>query len=207
MRRRLIAAWLAAVAVPAVGATVPNEALRLRADLIRNARAVWGINAPVARFAAQIQQESAWRPAARSRYAEGLAQFTPATAAWIAQAYPRLGAAAPYSPQWAIRALVTYDRHLYLRILPRQGRVEACDRWAMTLSAYNGGLGWVGRDRALAARAGADPDRWWRHVERYSPRADWARRENRDYPRRILLRWEPIYRQAGWPGEAVCWHV
>ncbi len=28
--------------------------------------------------------------------------------------------------------------------------------------------------------------------------------ENTGYPRRILLRWEPIYLAAHWPGRAVC---
>ena len=180
----------------------PAVALKYRPALIRASHVVWGINAPVAVFAAQIQQESAWREAVCSPFACGLTQFTPETADWIAGHYPEeLGAedarAARFDPQWSIQALVRYDRHLYDRI---QAAGE-CDRMAMTLSAYNGGPGWVTRDKALAQRNGADPLRWWGHVERYSARAKWAFTENRDYPHRILYTHQPRYR--GW-GRTVC---
>ena len=76
--------------------------------------------------------------------------------------------------------------------------------WAFTLSAYNGGLGWISRDKNRASASGADPARWFGHVEAHSARAGWAFRENRTYVQRILLRLEPAYIAAGWPGEAVC---
>jgi soluble lytic murein transglycosylase-like protein len=176
--------------------SVPRDALQYQRDLTRNARALWGLTAPVATFAAQIHQESGWRPAARSPYASGLAQFTPATADWISQQYAgELSTNQPLNPSWALRALVTYDRHLWLLIVA----VDDCNRMAMTLSAYNGGLGWLLRDISQARLAGADPRKWWNHVERYSRRASWAIAENRGYPRRILLKLERVY--AGWgPG-------
>jgi soluble lytic murein transglycosylase-like protein len=158
------------------------------------ARATWGLNAPVATFAAQVHQESGWRPDARSRFAGGLAQFTPDTAEWISQAYAgELGANQPFNPAWALRALVRYDLHLWALIRA----VSDCDRMAMALAAYNGGLGWVQRDQRLAVAAGADPMRWWGHVERHTARADWAREENRGYPRRILLQLQPRYKAWG----------
>lgn len=185
----------AGLVAPAAAAQVPRAAYEYRADLIRNARAVWGLNAPIALFAAQVHQESAWRPDAQSPYAGGLAQFTPDTADWISQVYPgELAANAPYNPAWALRALVRYDRHLWTRL---DWAASGCDRAAFMLSAYNGGYGWVGRDRRLAAARGADDRRWWNHVERYSPRADWAFDENRGYPRRILLTLQPRYRDWG----------
>lgn len=181
---------------------IPRTADLHRRVLTREAQAQWGLKAPVARFAAQVHQESAWRSEARSAYAGGLAQFTPATAEWISRVYPReLGEQAPYSPKWALRALVVYDRHLYDRI---DDTATDCDRWAMTLSSYNGGGGWLNRDRRLAAASGADPNRWWGSVEHHTARAPWARDENRGYPRRILLNLEPLYLARGWPGEAVC---
>lgn len=186
-------------------AEIPREARAHQRDLVREARIVWGMDAPIARLAGQIHQESGWRADARSKYADGLAQFTPGTAAWISTAYPDLGLPAPFNVRWAIRALVTYDQHLLSRIKPWYARdVPPCDRWAMALAAYNGGPGWITRDRRLAAAAGADPDRWWNHTELHTRRAEWAWRENRDYPRKILLRWEPLYLRAGWPGLAVC---
>jgi hypothetical protein len=180
-------------------ADVPREAVQYQRDLIRNARFAWGIDAPVATFAAQIHQESRWRPAAVSPVgAAGLAQFMPATATWISGAY-RMGAAEPYNPAWALRALVTYDRHLWDRIKA----ADSCSRMAMTLSAYNGGLGWVYRDQQLAARSQIDRGRWFGHVELVNAgRSQAAIRENRGYPRNILMRWQPIY--ANWGGGITC---
>ena len=72
---------------------------------------------------------------------------------------------------------------------------------AFTLSAYNGGQGWVARDKRLAAQRGLDPDRWHNHVAtvnagRSAP--NW--RENRAYPWRILAR-QDAYVRGGWgPG-------
>ena len=60
---------------------IPAQAERYRALLIREARVVWGMDAPVATFAAQIHQESMWRSDAVSRAgAQGLAQFMPKAA-------------------------------------------------------------------------------------------------------------------------------
>jgi soluble lytic murein transglycosylase-like protein len=180
---------------------IPARAERYRSALIRCARAEWGLNAPTATMAAQVHQESAWNPDARSAYAHGLAQFTPSTAAWLPEVAPQVGKADPYNPGWALRALAAYDRWLHRRITDTE---NPCDRWAMVLSAYNGGLGWLGRDRRLARASGLDPARWWAQVETVNAgRADWAIRENRAYPRRILLLLEPLYESAGW-GKGVC---
>lgn len=178
---------------------VPRDALRHQRDLTRNARAVWGMDAPVATFAAQIHQESRWRTDAQSPVgAQGIAQFMPATATWISGAY-RMGEAQPYNTGWALRALVTYDRWLWDRVQA----ADACSHMAMSLSAYNGGPGWVYRDQALAAQRGADRLRWFGHVERFNAGRSAANfAENRDYPRVILTRWQPLY--AAWGGGIKC---
>lgn len=183
----------------AMAADVPQAAKHYQRDLTRQARAVWGMDAPVAAFAAQIHQESRWRTDARSPVgAQGIAQFMPATATWISGAY-RWGEAQPYNPGWALRALVTYDRHLWERVQAS----DACSRMAMALSAYNGGLGWVYRDQKLAAQHGADRARWFGQVERFNAGRSAANfAENRGYPRVILTRWQPIY--AGWGGGVQC---
>lgn len=203
-RAALIAAALVSAAVSAEGkAGIPQRANAYKRDLVRVAHTHWGLNAPVSLFAGQIHQESAWRTNAQSRYADGLAQFTPKTAEWITSIYPKaLGDnAAPFSPHWALTAMVLYDRRLYGAV----DAATACDRWAFALSAYNGGLGWVYRDKRLCDDAeGCDGNRWWDNVEHHTNRADWAQHENRDYPRRILYRHEPMYRRAGWPGAPVC---
>lgn len=190
--------WLIGLSVQDAGAAqIPAEAERHRGYLTREARFVWGMGAPVATFGAQVHQESAWKPDARSRFAAGLAQFTPGTADWIGGVYPDLAHRAPLDPRWALRALVRYDRWLWDRL----DAASACDRMAFTLAGYNGGLGWIAREKRAAASVGADPDRWWAQVERHCLRAEWACRENRDYPRKILLGWQPLY--AAWgPGVA-----
>lgn len=175
----------------------PRASLRYRRDLIRNARFIWGLNAPIATFAGQIHQESAWNPNARSPYAGGLAQFTPDTAKWISGVYRKdLGDNQPYNPTWALRALVYYDLYLW----DRTSGATQCDHMAAGLSAYNGGLGWVNRDKRLAKSKGTDPEVWFgpNGVEQFNAgRGAAFFKENRDYPRRILLRNQYIYSSWG----------
>lgn len=195
---------LAGACLPAhaVADEIPRTAEQYRRLLVRSAHAGWGLDAPIATLASQVHQESHWNAAARSAVgAQGLAQFMPATADWMADLYPAsLGANQPLSPSWALRALVVYDRWLY----ERNQATSDCDRWAFALSGYNGGQGWVNRDRALASAKGADKLAWFDSVERFNAGRSIANfRENRVYPRRILLRWEPLYVSAGW-GDGVC---
>lgn len=184
-------------------ANIPDRAYKYRSFLIRQAHFEYGLDAPIPMFAAQIHQESAWRPEVSSPYADGLTQFTPSTAKWIAEIYPSLGAADVFNPKWAIRAMLKYDKHLYNLL---GDSYSECDRWAFTLSSYNGGYGWVKRDKRLALAAGDDPTRWWDHVEKYSNRADWAIEENREYPKRILYRNQQFYidDMNRWVGKAIC---
>jgi len=169
---------------------IPRAAEQFRRSLIANARTVWGLNAPVAVFAGQVHQESGFRADAMSAYAHGLAQFTPATAKDMGRWYPELAEVDAFNPSWALRALVRLDRRLY-DLEPRAA--TDCDRWALTLSAYNGGRGWVIKQKAATTAAGSDPTRWFGHVERYRVRAPWAHEENMMYPRRILLQRQPLY--------------
>lgn len=180
---------------------VPLKAKSYQRLLTRSAHAYWGLNAPLATMAGQVHQESRWQDDAQSPVgAQGLAQFMPATSDWFSTLYPdAIGDNQPFNPGWALRALVLYDRWLFERV----SAADICQRWAMTLSAYNGGLGWVYRDKKLASAKGADPLVWFNSIENYSRRADWARRENRGYVRNILTRWEPLYAAKGW-GTGVC---
>ena len=99
-----------------------------------------------------------------------------------------------------MQALVSYDLWLANRIQAR----SPCEQGALILSAYNGGLGWVIRDRKLASAKGADPLTWFNSVERHNAGRSAANfRENRQYPQLILRRWEPLYIAADW-GQGVC---
>ncbi len=171
-------------------APYPPRANAYKRDLIANAHFVWGLNAPIAAFAGQIHQESAWQPDAKSIYAGGLAQFTPDTAEWISGKYPDLATNQPFEPAWALRALTRYDKELYLRY---QDSKDTCNQWAFTLSAYNGGAGWVNRDKDLAFSNKVDDTTWFGAVERYSKRSAAAIKENRNYPKRILYDLQPLY--------------
>lgn len=187
----LLVLWIAAPAM----AQIPRGAYTYQRALIANVHAVWGLNGPVATMAAQVHQESGWNPDAKSPFAGGLAQFTPDTADWISQKYAtELGTNQPYNPVWALRALARYDKYLYDTMSFAE---TDCDRWAFTLSAYNGGAGWITRDRILTTQNGLNSRRWWNNVEQHTKRAAWAKKENRDYPHRILLLIQPRYTSWG----------
>ncbi len=173
------------------GGNVPRAALKHRAELTRAAHATWGLNAPIPVFAAQIQQESGWNAAALSHVgAQGMAQFMPATAVWWCGMNSLTPAQCqPNNPQWALRALVGYDKWLYDRVW---GDSEY-DRMHATLRAYNGGLGHWQREAAVAASRKRDLidaacGKARRHV--------YHCRENLNYPRRILVIYQPRY--FGW---------
>lgn len=187
---------------PVFAINIPPEARQHQRELTRNARVVWGLGAPVSTFAAQIHQESWWNTGARSPVgAQGLSQFMPATARWITGIYPdQLKDNQPYNPSWSMRALVLYNRWHWQRI---PGAASDCDHMAFVLSAYNGGLGWVQKDRRLATRQGLDASRYWGQVEKVNAgRSTASFRENRGYPLKILRTWQPLYMTAGWgPGE------
>jgi soluble lytic murein transglycosylase-like protein len=180
--------------------TIPAAALKYRSEVIRAARCEAGFDSPVAVFAAQLEQESGWNPEAVSPVgALGLGQFMPATARDMGRTRPDLGPAMPTNPGWAIRALVAYD----LANLRRVRAATVANAWAMALAAYNGGLGWVYRDQALAKRQGLDPATWWGSVETVNAgRTKAAHDENFKYPRAILLKRQPKY--LAWGPGIIC---
>ncbi|WP_322521172.1 lytic transglycosylase domain-containing protein [Guyparkeria halophila] len=188
-----LAAMLAFLSIASgQAAGIPHAAETYQRDLTREANRIWGLGAPVAGFAAQIHAESAWRPDVVSPVgASGLAQFMPATARWICGAYDLPGCETT-NPRWAMRALVTYDRHLYDLC---HGHTD-CDRAWCALRSYNGGLGHYRNEAANAA----DPlDH--RTVDAACGSASRSARhcaENLGYPRRIIYDLQPRYVDAGW---------
>ncbi|XKM14254.1 hypothetical protein RCS94_03555 [Orbaceae bacterium ac157xtp] len=72
------------------------------------------------------------------------------------------------------------------------------------MSAYNGGLGWVNRDRNKANSLGLDSTYYWNVVEQVNASRSVANfKENRVYPQRIIYRWQSLYIADGW-GLGVC---
>lgn len=185
---------------------VPEQAAMYRRFVEQAANEVWGVEASPARLAAQLHQESAWKLRARSPVgAQGLAQFMPATAKWIASVFPdQLGKFDPWDPRQAALAAAIYDNHLLQRVRPiGAGALTTCSQWAFALRAYNGGEKYLLRERAMADHAGASANDWV-HVARYRARSPAAWRENIGYPRQILIKLEPAYLAAGWAGAPTC---
>lgn len=189
-------ALAAALAIPVQLAQPPREALRHRRTLTRLARAEFGVLAPVPAFAAQIHQESAWRADAKSwAGAAGLTQFMPGTATWIVEQYPDLGPVDVFNPRWAMRAMLRYDKWLWLQ-LPRA--LDDCEHFAFVLASYNGGLGWTRRRMAMSST----PTICLGATCRINPGIKPSnQRQNQDYSERVLLRWQPVY--ADW-GRTLC---
>lgn len=177
------------------GAQVPHEAARYRLTLVREAQRQWGLDAPIAALAAQVHQESSWKPEAVSRVgARGLAQFMPSTAVWWCEREAiRKTDCLPHNPTWALRALVGYDLHLYQRAPPR---MSPYDRLWLALRGYNGGEGhWQAEGRTTGLPA---PTR--QQIDAACGRARRAAlhcAENLGYPRRILQQLQPRYSTWG----------
>ena len=198
MRYAFISLLFIFLSIPESNADVPRESLKYKRELIRQSRIIWGLDAPIPLFASQIHQESTWNHLAKSKYAKGLTQFTDSTAEWMIEIFPELKRANVYNPNWSIRAMLLYDSWLDDRIKS----IDDCNQWAMILSSYNGGLTWLNRDKALAEAKGSDPNIWWNHVEKYSNRADWAIRENRNYSKSIIFKHQNLY--ADWGKSYIC---
>ena len=180
--------------------SIPHAAMQYRLTLKREAQLVWGLNAPVATFAAQVHQESRWRSQAVSPVgALGIAQFMPLTAKWLIGIQPaklRLVDSTPLNPTWALRALVTYDRWLFERI---RSTSSSCEHMAFVLSAYNGGLGWVYKRQAMAIKQGGNPAVCLNATCSLNPGVTPSnQRENERYPQIILHQFEPLYTSAHW---------
>jgi soluble lytic murein transglycosylase-like protein len=187
MAMQLLGFMVVAFVGTAQAQSIPREAQRYQLTLKREAQFVWGLQAPVATFAAQVHQESRWRLDARSPVgAVGLAQFMPTTSNWIGGLYPGLNERAPTNPTWALRALVTYDKWLADRIRAD----DECQDMAFALSAYNGGLGWVYKRQKLSPQPGLCLGGTCTINPGITPA---SQRENQQYPTTILLKYEPLY--------------
>lgn len=71
-----------------------------------------------------------------------------------------------FDPVFQLTAIVEMTHGIWRRVV---GSASHEDRWAFTLSSYNGGEAHVRRDRLLCGNTpGCDRDRWFGHVELHS---------------------------------------
>jgi len=159
----------------------PSIMLQYRADLTREAQAVYGLNAPIAMLAGQIWQESGGRANVTAiDLGRGLTQFMDGTIAQIVRVHPELGPANPYNPLWAIRAQTKYMMWINKRV---KGK-DNCEKYSAALKSYNAGLGYVQR----AQKVSPQPDIWYGVTEDI---ASGQSHKNfiysRWYPRQILF--------------------
>lgn len=175
---------LLAIAAP------PPAALKYRAQLTREAQFLYGLSAPIPMFAAQVEQESGWRPGITAwDNGRGLAQFMDPTADTIVRLYPELQAPQPYNAAWALRALVRYDQWLW-----RQVKGDTvCDHWAGAIKGYNAGVGYVRQAQGKSNQPGV-----WFGATEFVPTRQSAKNfeYSRLYPRWILLKRQRNY--VGW---------
>lgn len=176
----------------------PNGARRWRSELVRAAHTVWGLDAPVPVFAAQVHQESVWRSDLVSRVgAAGMGQFMPGTASWWCRVNRMTSEQCrPRNPVWALRALVGYDRWIWDQIgrAPGADEMDPYSRMWATLRGYNGGLGhWQAEARSARSLDRLAVDAACGRAKRHRSHC----RENLDYPQKIMVELQPRYATWG----------
>lgn len=177
---------------------LPAGARRWRGDLVRAAHSVWGLDAPVPVFAAQVHQESRWRSDLVSRVgATGMGQFMPDTASWWCR-LNKMSAeeCRPRNPVWALRALVGYDKWIWDQIgkIPGAGDMDQYSRMWATLRGYNGGPAhWQAEARKAGSFDRLAVDAACGRARRHRSHCP----ENLGYPQKIMVELQPIYSAWG----------
>lgn len=170
---------------------IPAFALKERTTLTREAQFIFGVNAPVPMLAAQLEQESGWKPnITASDLGQGLAQFMQGTVNQIVHIAPELGPANPYDPTWAIRAQSRLNKWNYTKV---KGKND-CERFSAALKAYNAGLGYV----LKAQKKSPDPYTWYTITEDINTNQSSKNFiYSRWYPRVIIFNRQVKYKQWG----------
>jgi hypothetical protein len=126
-------------------------------------------------LAGQVEQESGWKVNAVLKtdreFGAGLAQFTK-TATFDAieelkKNHPNVfgdwSFANPYTPRYQLRGLIVYMHDLSGDI---RGAATPDDNYRMALSAYNGGIGGLRKERLKCSMApSCNPNIWYGNVE------------------------------------------
>lgn len=188
MVKQLIGVLVIGFSLVATANQLPQRAIPLIPVLIEEQKMVYPNHPNPSYLAGQIEQETCitlkhskcWNPRAELKtdreYGFGLSQIT------ITKKFNNFEEAKKwdksisdwqwddrYNPVYQIRALLAYMRNLNDRI---NGVSDSKERYAMALSAYNGGLGGLNKDRVLCkATANCDQSKWFGNVEHTSLKA------------------------------------
>lgn len=179
-------------------ATIPQNAYKYKRLLIKSARqSGFGFNVSpdtIHKLSGQIHAESLWKADAVSwAGATGLSQFMPKTAKWWSEKMG-YGYTDMTNPVWSLRAHSDYMYWLYSR---ESGNTDL-DRWFFTFRDYNGGQGWINRDKRLTTKMGKDKNNY-KDVELFNAgRSKSAFKENVNYPHKIIFKYAPLYEKDGW---------
>lgn len=186
---------------------IPANCERWKRDTIRIAQHEMGLNAPSSLIGSIILKESSCNENAHNaRFgATGLGQFIPNTVTHVRQLSRELRNFNPRDGRQSIQAIIVYLEWSKNTVASRRPVNTQCDRVAFGLSAYNGGAGWVNRDRTICnSVAGCDPGAWFSNTEQHSRRNRGAFRENRDYVSTIINQFTPLFINSGWGGPPIC---
>lgn len=220
--RCILASVILMLIVTAARAAEPPAAAVPVLPLLKAEQMAWWPDHPLpSALGGQVEQESCpslkhwmcWNPKAQLKTSReqgvGLGQIT---RTWRADGTTRFDSLAEMKSQnpralqaWSWNDQSLYDPKLQLRALLlmdlRNWKALAdvpmtSERLAMTLVAYNGGLGGLNQDRvACAGTKGCDRTKWWGHVEHTSLKQKTTLsgyglsffQINREYPRNILF--------------------
>ncbi len=180
------------VSPSAIGATqkIPARAAKYLPILQGEHNAIWP-ESNICIVARQIEHESAWKENATRRESSGAmsyGQMQVLDSTWgeIKGKYPTLLSGEPQvmlQAKWGIRAGLLYD--LMMWNASRFAATEQ-DRYCFMLASYNGGQGWVERDRKLTEQSHKNKNVWFGGVESYSNRSTANYKINRKYVREIM---------------------
>lgn len=181
-------------------ADVPANANIYRIQLRTESQRVMGVNAPVSTLAAQITQESGWRPTVTAwDGGRGLTQFMPKTEKWACEKFRAALAGEPcdaYRPRVAMRLQAAYMKHLLSRVDEYD---DACHRMGFALMGFNSGEAWRIKRQARSADSG----NVWVTASINPGVTPANQRVAQDYPHRVLRVYEPRFVAAGW-GRGAC---
>ena len=189
MRNYFLVAVILLIAVSAFAA-IPQRAYQYFPVLKEEHALIWP-DSDIGIIGSQIAHESTWKETATRKEASGVIsygvlQVLDVTYDELKKKNPLLLKGSPSEmlrARMGIRAGILYDKQMYGLV----GFAESeTDRYAMMLASYNGGFGWLLRDRKLAEANGYNPNKWLDNTELFSKRSAQNFKINRRYVSGII---------------------